>query len=283
MLAGKRIERVADGDTRWPCRNSRAADRRAALELDADDAHGAGTSVTHEAVVVDRDDRAGGHVGTSSAIEPMACRRVFVSLRAPSPAGEADVRGTSPWPPATAAVPGSGCGRPRAGRFQSTRLSDAFQPLGVRHAVLVLRRFLDRSRPRAGRPSRRAGRRRATASRDFELGARLVRADVDAVRRQHRPGIEGRNHAHDRDARLAIAGENRAMNGRRAAPARQERRVDVDHAEPRNGQERAPAESARTRRRPRGPGRSPRACRGTPARGAAPAAAPEFHVRPRTP
>jgi hypothetical protein len=49
-----------------------------------------------------------------------------------------------------------------------------------------------------------------------------------------RPGVEALLHLHDRHAGLAIAGQHRALDRRRAAPARQQRGVDVDAAEPRD-------------------------------------------------
>ena len=44
----------------------------------------------------------------------------------------------------------------------------------------------------------------------------------------HRPGVEPGGEPHDRDAGLGVAGHDRPLHGRRAAPARQQRRVDVD-------------------------------------------------------
>jgi hypothetical protein len=44
----------------------------------------------------------------------------------------------------------------------------------------------------------------------------------NAVLRKHRAGIEAGVHSHDRYAGLAIAFEKRALDGRRAAPARQQ-------------------------------------------------------------
>ncbi len=51
-------------------------------------------------------------------------------------------------------------------------------------------------------------------------------------------GIQGRLHAHEGDAGLAVAGEERALNGRGAAPARQQRGVHIDAAEPRRIEQR---------------------------------------------
>jgi len=48
--------------------------------------------------------------------------------------------------------------------------------------------------------------------------------------REDRTGIEARVHSHDRYASLAIAFEKRALNGRRATPAWQERGVNVQGA-----------------------------------------------------
>ena len=52
--------------------------------------------------------------------------------------------------------------------------------------------------------------------------------------KQHRPGIEPGLHLHDGDAGFGIAGQDRALDRRRAAPARQQRGVDVDAAEARH-------------------------------------------------
>src|SRR4051812_15163892 len=49
----------------------------------------------------------------------------------------------------------------------------------------------------------------------------------NAALRQNRTRIEARIHFHDRYAGLAIAFEKRALDGRRAAPARQERCMDI--------------------------------------------------------
>ena len=53
---------------------------------------------------------------------------------------------------------------------------------------------------------------------------------------QHRPGVERLDDPHDRHAGFALAGDDRAMHRRGAAIAGQQRRVDVDHAEPRRGE-----------------------------------------------
>ena len=48
--------------------------------------------------------------------------------------------------------------------------------------------------------------------------------------REDRAGIQALIHLHDRHAGFGIAGEDRALNGRGTAPARQERSVDVQAA-----------------------------------------------------
>jgi FlaG/FlaF family flagellin (archaellin) len=58
-----------------------------------------------------------------------------------------------------------------------------------------------------------------------------------AFRQQHRAGIETFVHAHDGDAGLGVAGEDGAMDGGGAAPARQQRSMDVDAAEDRRIEE----------------------------------------------
>ena len=71
--------------------------------------------------------------------------------------------------------------------------------------------------------------------------------------RQHRAGIEARIHLHDRDAGFAVSGEERALDRRRAAPARQQRGVDVERAVRRGVEQRAAAGSVHRRRRPARP------------------------------
>ena len=59
----------------------------------------------------------------------------------------------------------------------------------------------------------------------------FARAYGDALQERDGAGVEPRLHAHDTDARLFIARENGALNGRGAPPARQERGVNVEAAE----------------------------------------------------
>jgi hypothetical protein len=64
--------------------------------------------------------------------------------------------------------------------------------------------------------------------------ARIVlRRDREAVLREHRPGIQARVHLHDGDAGLAVARQQRALDRRRAAPARQQRSMNVHGAQAR--------------------------------------------------
>jgi hypothetical protein len=54
-----------------------------------------------------------------------------------------------------------------------------------------------------------------------------------------RAGVEPLLHLHDRITPVsAVAGQHRALDRRRAAPARQQRGVDVEAAEPRRVQDR---------------------------------------------
>ena len=71
---------------------------------------------------------------------------------------------------------------------------------------------------------------------------------------EHRAGVEALLDLHDADAGLGISGEDRALDRRRAAPARQEREVHVHETERNGGEQRFGKESARTRR-PRRPRR----------------------------
>ena len=58
------------------------------------------------------------------------------------------------------------------------------------------------------------------------------------------PGVEPFLHAHDGDARLRVARHDGALDGCRAPPARQERGVDVEAAEPRRIEHRLRQEQA---------------------------------------
>ena len=76
----------------------------------------------------------------------------------------------------------------------------------------------------------------ASASRASSSPADLARADRDLAREHHRAGVEPGFHAHDADARPRVAGEDRARDRRCAAPARQQRSVDVEATEARHGE-----------------------------------------------
>ena len=69
-----------------------------------------------------------------------------------------------------------------------------------------------------------------------QAGAVVVGADGLALDEQHRPGVQAFVHLHDGDAGLGVAGLDGALDGRGAAPARQERGVDVQAAEARRAQ-----------------------------------------------
>ena len=92
--------------------------------------------------------------------------------------------------------------------------------LGVRRLALLrleLRRLDHVVRAAAPRPRRRG---RSTC-------ARVVVADREPLLRGDRAGVELRDRLVDRHAGLLVAGEDRALDRRRAAPAREERRMDV--------------------------------------------------------
>ena len=107
---------------------------------------------------------------------------------------------------------------------------------GVGRALVRLRR--DRQRPSCAlQPGEdrddRVGARRGQPV--VQRRAGVARVDRHADDREHRAGVEAGVHLHDRDAGLGIAREQRALDRRRTAPARQQRRVDVDAAVPRPG------------------------------------------------
>ena len=59
-------------------------------------------------------------------------------------------------------------------------------------------------------------------------GSRIfILRDRNAALRQYRTSVETRFHPHDRYAGLAVAREERALDRRRAAPARQQRRMNI--------------------------------------------------------
>ena len=66
----------------------------------------------------------------------------------------------------------------------------------------------------------------------------VFRADRAGARGEDRAGVEARVHLHDRDPALPVAGEDRVVHRRGAPPARKERSMDVDAAEPRRGEDR---------------------------------------------
>jgi len=55
----------------------------------------------------------------------------------------------------------------------------------------------------------------------------LIGTHVQRTLREHRARVEAGVHLHDRDAGLAIAGEERALDRRGTTPARQQRSVNV--------------------------------------------------------
>jgi hypothetical protein len=64
-------------------------------------------------------------------------------------------------------------------------------------------------------------------------GGGVVRADVQDFGQQDRALVETFGHAHDLDAGLFVAGHDGALDRRRAAPARQQRAVQVEAAQTR--------------------------------------------------
>lgn len=100
--------------------------------------------------------------------------------------------------------------------------------LRVRGAVLRLRRggqgAVPLKIPQRFNDQIGAQLRHAVVQRGGGIGGR----DRDVAFDDHRTGIETCIHLHQRDTRLAVSGFERTMNGRRAAPARQQRTVDID-------------------------------------------------------
>ena len=86
---------------------------------------------------------------------------------------------------------------------------------------------------RARRAPRSARPRRAPTSTSCRSPAVSCSADGMAALEQHRAGVEALIELHDGHAGFGIAREDRALDRRGAAPARQQRAVDVHAAEPR--------------------------------------------------
>ena len=140
----------------------------------------------------------------------------------------------------------------------------------------------ERRRPAASRwRVRRQSPARTSRSRSAPISARsrststLVSSGsmAPALPSERGAGIELLHDPHDRDAGFVVAGDDRTMDGRGAAPSRQQRGVHVDHAERRNAQAARPAGAGRMRRQLRGPATERRdLTRGRPRLSAAPAA-----------
>ncbi len=92
------------------------------------------------------------------------------------------------------------------------------------------------------REPRRARRRCAVAPAAASLAVSVPAVSRGAIGHlddvDHRPGVEPCVHLHDGDAGARVAGQQRALDRRGAAPARQLRRVDVDAAVARPRQDR---------------------------------------------
>ena len=64
----------------------------------------------------------------------------------------------------------------------------------------------------------------------LQRAGRVIRRDRDGLGKQHRTGVEAGVHLHDGDAGDVVAGFDRALDRRCAAPARQQRGVNVQAA-----------------------------------------------------
>ena len=111
----------------------------------------------------------------------------------------------------------------RAGRARSRiRSSGSILPR-VRHALLVLRPELGLRRPSTSSRSSAA----SAAARAYTSPASSSSSIRNARLSRDRPRVELLHRAVDRHARLDVARHERALDRSRAAPARQQRRVDV--------------------------------------------------------
>ena len=119
-----------------------------------------------------------------------------------------------------------------ASAVQSTRAIGAIDFGGVGRLRVVLRRLrrlsdVDQRQRLDQRERSHLGEAKLQLAVGLVVGNR--RADLE----DDRAGVERFDHAHDRDARLGVAVANRGLDRRRAAERRQQRRMDVDRAEPR--------------------------------------------------
>ena len=273
------------GVTLCPLRNSRAVMTRRPSGWTC--RRSSSTSVTgrnRQRVSAGLDDSAGfGRVGFAGPARP-ASAGPGVSV-ATAQCGESDTerRRSSSRPAARAGGRGRGCecGRPAATSRSGSRSSGssartspasrpaafprrltARQPLDDRQQQATRRSPTDRARlPRSSRPGRSGVDRVASigpASSSFTT--RMIVMPV-----------------------TAFAGDHRAVHRRRAAVFRQQRSVDVDHAEPGDLRAARPAGSARTPRPRRGRASARRSSRETLRRRASWAEAPERRRGPPAP
>ena len=209
-----------------------------------------------------------------------SCRRARRRAIAPgasageSPAGSARARAT----PSRAGRrrrttrPGAGCRRARPRELRVAVRARIEAELVDRRACR--RTSARRLAVRASRSARAAAARRAARCRGRRAGrAARPRSRSGAIgvprAREHRPGVEPGFDAHEAHAGLGVAREDRPLDGRRAAPAGQEREVQVHEAvrqrlEQRHGKQLPERDddaeprrrSRRSRRRPRAPSRA---------------------------
>ena len=123
-----------------------------------------------------------------------------------------------------------------AGRSQSMRVSGLLDLPGIGDAFLGLRREGQPvTRERGERPRHQVGTELGQAIR--ELARRRVGSDGDPLGQGDRAGVEAGLHAHDHDPGLRVAGHDRPLDRGGAAPARQQRGVQVEAAVPGYGEE----------------------------------------------
>ena len=148
---------------------------------------------------------------------------------------------------------GHGC-RPRTRLWMRAAGSDqsiASSPLGqlrrVGRARVVLRRLRSRA-PAASCSTTSSSSDRAELARARARPRRWSRPAPIGLPdgREHRPGVELAHHPHDGDAGLGVARRSPRDAPARRRGRRQQRRVDVDHAEPRDRAAARPAGSGRT-------------------------------------
>jgi len=199
------------------------AHRTLALGLNVRHAKASGTGRDDQAIAVGFDDR--------SRLQAAVAGSVDEGAEQDEPFGSQKTEGMRPWMQAANQVV-------NAGR-RPLPVDGAIvlrEPVRVGRETIVLRRLahlatgdLVHDRDEQTRANR--------CEVAFDLLAGFFRPDRTVILCQHRPGVECLDHSHDRDSRRDLAVDDGPMNRGRTAVSGKQRSVDVDHAEPGDGQD----------------------------------------------